>query len=272
MKRIVALLLILALLFSCGALAEGKLTAKDLNTDDSFRVKLRQMIRLKKPSGGEYYYYRVQQGSATDGKYAYTILENQRINRSSIWKIDMKDWSVVNTVYDLALDHSNDMTYNPKINRLIVAHNAPNYSTISFVDPDTLQVTESRKICCEIFAIAYEPSRDQYIVGISGTFDFAVLDADFNKVARCRGIDTGRIRQGVDCDENYVYFPQVGEDYMTDNCIVVYDWAGNYINTVTMKKFQEIESMFHWEDDWYLAFNYNGSIIYRADLERVEKQ
>lgn len=266
MKKLLCVLLLIALVSVLPVYAEGGLTMNDLNTTDSFAMSLSNVARLVPPNSLKYKNYYVQQGSATDGEYAYTILENQRESLCSIWKLDMKDWSVVETKYELDLDHGNDMTYNPKLDQLIVVHNKPNYTHLSFVNPDTLEVAERRVMNYRMYAIAYEPTSDRYVIGISGSYDFVILDGEFNRVKRLSGVDTGLVKQGVDCDENYIYFPQCTSDSAT-NVIMVYDWEGNFITKIHVRAFQEIESMFHVEDNWYITFNASGSYIRLATLE-----
>ena len=170
MKKALALFMLLMMLCSCvPVVAEGELTMKDLNTTDSFVISLQRMARLSPPNTMQYRRYSVQQGAATDGEYAYTILENQAVSLCSVWKVNLSDWSVVDTRYELELDHGNDMAYNPVLNQLIAVHNKPRYSMISFIDPQTLEVVESKTLSYQIYSMAYEPVRGQYVIGISGS-------------------------------------------------------------------------------------------------------
>ena len=78
--------------------------------------------------------------------------------------------------------------------QLVVVHNKPRYNTLSFVDTDTLQIAETVQLNQDMYAIGYCESRDQYVVGISGTFNFMILDGQLNKVAYYYGKDTGLVR------------------------------------------------------------------------------
>ncbi len=271
MKKMIAFLLAALLLgMTCAALAdEAALTMRDITADGSYVIKLSRKIRLSPPNEWAYHNYHVQQGAATDGEYAYMIMENQVDSLCSIWKVNMQDWTVADTMYGLDLSHGNCMCYNPSRKQLVVANNKPRYDTLTFVDTDTLQIAETRQLSHDMYAIAYCESRDQYVVGISGTFNFAVLDSEFNDAAYYFGLDTGLVKQGVDCDDKYIYFPQNSKD-CTVNQIVVYDWEGNYINTVKVNSFQEIEDVFHVGDDLYIAFNASGSYVYQGNLQKAE--
>lgn len=266
MKKLISALCIFALLIPTACFA-GERTEENLNTTDAFVMTLRRVARLYPPFTRELRHYHVQQGFASDGEYAYAILENQKIKRCSIWKLDMKDWSVADIRYGLDLDHGNDMTYNPKLGQLLVVHNKPRYTRVSFVDPKTLEILGAKTMPYQIYCMAYEPSRDQYIIGISGSYDFVILDKDFKKIQRFKGINTSLVKQGCECDENYIYFPQNTDD-AKENIIMVYDWEGNFINRIRVQSRKEIESLFRIGNDWYIAFNENGSHIYRATLKK----
>lgn len=268
MKRLLLVICIAFLLLPFAALSD-EITAAELNTEDAFFMTLKRVARLYPPFTRDQRHYHVQQGFASDGEYAYAILENQQIKRCSIWKLDMKDWSVKDIRYGLDLDHGNDMTYNPALGQLLVVHNKPRYTRVSFVDPKTLQVLGCKTMPYQIYCMAYEPTRDQYVIGISGSYDFVILDKDFKKVQRFKGINTSLVKQGCECDENYIYFPQNTSD-AKENILMVYDWAGNFVTRIRVESRKEIESLFHIGDDWYIAFNENGSHIYKATLKKDE--
>ena len=265
-KRIAAFAAFICMLLQALTVtAEGGLTMKDLNTTDAFSMSLKRVARLSPPYTMEHKHYHVQQGFATDGEYAYSILENQVDKLCSIWKLDLKDWSVSEIQYGLDLDHGNDMTYNPVLDQLLVVHNKPRYTRVSFVDPGTLEIQGAKTMPYQIYSMAYEPSRNQYVIGISGSYDFAILDGEFKKVVRLKGVNTGLVKQGVACDENYIYFPQNTDD-ARENVLMVYDWEGSFITRIPVDTRKEIESLFRCGDDWYIAFNLFGSFVYRAVL------
>ncbi len=266
MKRLLALLMGW-LLLCLPAMAEDTLTARDLNSTDAFAFSLKRLLVLTPPDTAEYRNYYVQQGCCTDGAYAYTILENQQINKCSIWKLDMKDWSVVKVQYDLPIDHGNDITYNPVRNQLVAVHNKPNYNYLSFIDPETLEMVGTRMMPYKMYSISYEPTRDQYVIGVSGTYHFVILDGDFNTVAYYEGVDTGFTKQNVDSDENYIYFSQ-WKGGSKGNVVMVYDWDGNFVTSIRVKSYQEIESVLHVGDEWYITFySERASHIFKATLE-----
>ena len=148
---------------------------------------------------------------------------------SYIYKYDVNTWELVARSEALPLDHSNDICYNPDTHELIVVHNAPNRNTISIIDPDTLTVKEKVKIKYQIFSMAYNQSRQQYVIGLSGGQNFALLDTDFKAVKTYSVNSTGYTTQGVECDNDFIYFVQYNQ-----NVIMIYDWAGKLVTRVDM--------------------------------------
>ncbi|MBO4378134.1 MAG: hypothetical protein J5889_04175 [Clostridia bacterium] len=258
-------LVVCMVLCAVPALAE-EITLSNMDLSNPIKAGLKKIVSLTGEDTREHRHYHVQQGSCTDGKYAYMILESQTDYKGSLWKVDLTDGHVIQNVYGLPIDHGNDMTYNPKTGLLIVVHNKPNYDTISMIDPETLEIVETRKLTHNMYSITYNETRDQYVIGISGSYNFIVLDADFNDVAFHTGRDTGLVKQGMDCDDRYIYFPQNSKDNSI-NRIQVYDWEGNYIDYIRVAAYQEIESMFHIGDDLYICFNASGGYLFKATLD-----
>jgi len=210
--------------------------------------------------------YKVMQGAATDGLYLYYCIENQSLSahESYIYKVDAETGKIVGRSKSLQLDHSNDMTYNPKRNQLVVVHNAPNRKLISFVDVDTLQKVETINIGIEIFCMAYNEARDQYVIGLSGGQNFAVLDSEFNYLREYIVPTTGYTTQGMTCDDNFLYFAQSGA-----NVVVVYDWDGYQVAIIPIEFTNiETENICIINNDMYIGFyrSGNGGVIYRTRL------
>ncbi len=204
--------------------------------------------------------YSTVQGSCTDGKYAYFALHG---SSTALLKYDINTWELKDKNVGISLGHANDMAYNSKAKVIVVANNKPDYKTITIVDPDTLKVKSSVKIELEIYSIAYIEKSDEYVVGISGGYDFAILDSNFNEIDKFKGINTGFVRQGCDCDDNYIYFAQSGS---SSNIIVVYNYSGNHIKTITIDKSSEIENIFHNENTFYVTLHYYGNFVYRIGI------
>ena len=156
-KKITALLLSLLLLCLTAAAfaAEAALTLRDVTPGGNYKIKLTRRIMLSPPNELATRNYHVQQGATTDGEFAYMIMENQADHLCSIWKVNMQDWTVADTVYGLDLSHGNCMAYHPARKQLVVVHNKPRYNTLSFVDTDTLQIAETVQLNQDMYAIGY---------------------------------------------------------------------------------------------------------------------
>ncbi len=200
------------------------------------------------------------QGACTDGEYAYFA-----VNRgdTKILKYNVSTWKLKKKSSTLSLGHANDMTYNPKKNTIIVANHEPDHRKLTFIDPNTLTVTGEKKIKLKIYSISYNEARNQYVVGISGTYDFAILDSKLNVVKKFKGVDTGYLRQGMDCDDNYLYFAQSGTN---GNIIVVYNWSGKHVDTIKVDKSMEIENIFHVKNNVFITLHYFGNYVHRIGI------
>lgn len=200
------------------------------------------------------------QGACTDSEYAYFAINT---GYTTLLKYNVKTWEFVKKSSGNNLGHANDMTYNPYLDKLIVAHNSPDYDTISFVDPDTLAVVDTQKIDHKIHSISYNAKHNKYVVGLSGSYDFVTLDNSFEEVDKFKGYESGFLRQGGDCDDNYLYFVQSGGG---GNIIVIYDWSGNLIDTVSVNKSLEIENIFHVGNTVYTTLHYYGNYVHRIGI------
>ena len=63
---------------------------------------------------------RVMQGACADGMYAYFIMVNPENTTASIIKMRLSDYSIVKTSKTMCLDHGNDATYHPGLNKIMV--------------------------------------------------------------------------------------------------------------------------------------------------------
>lgn len=211
--------------------------------------------------------YTVAQGAASDGTYGYFALCNtsaqidgEFLEAARIVKVDLATWETVAISEPVRTFHSNGMAYNSKTNKLLVVHNKPEYQNISIINPDTLQVEEVVTIDRYIQSIGYNEARDQYVVRISGNWNFAILDADFHEVAYIKtGVTTPLGSQCMTCDDDYIYMLDSGVNKMPGyECFTVYDWDGNYLGVFRLPSMQESEALIIIGDTYYVTF-YNGS-------------
>jgi len=177
------------------------------------------------------------QGGWTDGRYYYQCFvwrhddSNQQDNKVVVVKYDLQEKQVVCQSEILALNHANDMTYDAKNHRLIVVNNKPNWRTLTFLDPDTLEIVGTQQLQDQIFGMDYLPARDQYAIGVSSVYPtFRVLNGNFERegpvyetVARTNEM----VRQTIACNQDFIFHL-----YHLPNFIAVYDWEGNFVTLI----------------------------------------
>ena len=202
--------------------------------------------------------YATVQGACTDGKYAYFAL--MQGGAATISKYDIKSWEFIEKKRVSNIGHGNDLTYNADKQYIVAANNAPYYDTVTLIDPDTLTAIEDVQLKVKIYSIAYNAARNVYVVGISGSYDYALLDENFEVIKEFEGTSTGYTRQGCDCDDNYIYFAQSGGK----NLIAVYDYSGDYITSVPLTSSDEVENLFHVGNTYYASLHYYGNSVYRV--------
>jgi hypothetical protein len=222
--------------------------------------------------------YTVAQGACSDGTYGYFLQANSNAYINGKWqegckiiKVDMRTWEIVAESEPLAVCHGNGMGYNSKTNKLVVAHNKPELQNISVIDPETLQVERVVTIDWAIQSISYNEKRDRYVVRLSGSWNFVILDADFNEVSYHEtGVATSLGSQGMLCDDDYIYMLDSSGNKMPGvECFTVYDWDGNYLGVYRVPSFQETEAIILYNDKYYLTFfNGSGTRVYELQFDK----
>ena len=207
------------------------------------------------------------QGACTDGTYAYFAMTSDSGNTVTITKYSMSDWKPVDKQSYSNVGHANDMTYNPDKGWLVIVKNKPYYNRVAILNAKTLEVIRDVTLKEDIYSIAYNTKRKQYVVGLSGSYDFALLDQSFKTVKKFKGENTGYTRQGCDCDDNYIYFPQSGGN----NLLAVYDYSGNLAAKIPLTDNREVENLFHVGSSFYTSLYYYGSYVYRLGFSSSTK-
>lgn len=203
------------------------------------------------------------QGACSDGTYVYGIAKNAEDTEAVISKYLLADGSFVARSEVMKLGHGNDMTFDSKNNRLVVAHGQTEGKILTLVDADTLAFIEDINIEAGAGAISYNAQRDCYVISQGGkTLHF--LNSNFELINSLTRSDSfGYTAQGMGSDNKYIYFPMSGYN---DNILVVYDWEGNYVTKVVIPVKMESESMFWVNGKYYIAYNSNGMPICENDF------
>ncbi len=241
--------------------------AEIIPTADTLSSTAEKLMTVKAPDDKS----TIVQGGYTDGKYHYQAFiqkdtaSNEVNNVDVIVKTDLATGEVVKTSGPLPLNHANDITYNPKIDKLVVVHNNPNRTHVSLIDPETLEITETKIIPYSIYCIEYNEARDQYVVGLSGGQSFTYLDGDLQRISSVKAAKptprtNGYTTQGVTADDNYIYFVLYNE-----NVITVYDWDFNFVTLIEMDLGKvEPENLSIVGNDLYVVTTGGGAAIWRV--------
>ena len=172
------------------------------------------------------------QGGGTDGKYAYYALYEDDI--ANIYKFDLETWELVAVSEAMPTGHSNDLTYIPEKNMLLVAGSTPanGWFGVSYVDADTLEFIEEATVPYSCGGVDYIPELQQYV--IQNFYEYYICDKDFNLI---KSFSCGYSRdtdQGLYCDGSYIYDSRWGEkdadDHSGQNRLLIHDLEGNFIS------------------------------------------
>ena len=227
--------------------------------------------------------YDTVQGSCYGKGYAYFVMENRNKHLCKIAKVNLKAKKVVKVSAAMYVGHGNDMTYDTKRNRLVVAYSTPYPKMLAVVDPVSLEKLESRTVKLPktiegisketlktyrknnyytgFGAIAYNAAHDQYVVTLRGeTFHhLMVLDSDFKPV-RFIWLDkkTEMLKQMLQSMDSVGDYIMVAQSYgygYRGNKILIYDWQyGDLLSTLDLGTTYELESIFHADGNMYAVY------------------
>ena len=218
------------------------------------------------------------QGGCSDGKFYYQVFlyrdnaSGQEHNEVRIAKFDVERGEVIKCSRNLWLHHANDMTYNKKINRLILCNNAPHRSWLSVIDPETLELERTVGLTVDVFGISYIPEKDAYVVGLSFGKSFCMLDSEFRVIEGTRRdpspLTAHFVNQGICSDDEYVYFAFWDAKNVREHpekfqsAIAVYRLDGTYVGQIyfNVKTYEPENISFHQGKLWLLAGSGDGSI------------
>ncbi len=189
-----------------------------------------------------------EQGGCFDGTYYYQAFlkkhsasdEDQNIVK--IAKYDYKTKTPVACSEELALNHCNDITYNPKTGELLVANNNPNRRRVSVLSAETLQLLRTVEIDAMIYGITYDSGRDRFAVALSSSQNMRILNADLSladdKVFLGTELTKSYTTQGICSDDTFIYHVLWDGERKSkptfQNVITVYDWYGNFVGVINI--------------------------------------
>ena len=215
------------------------------------------------------------QGSCYGNGHIYYLLYDQGRDKCKVVKMRMSDLSVVKVSPALKLYHGNDMTFNTRTNRIVVAHAKPDRKRISIINPTTLGIERTLSIddlpedlpgidwdrikekggYIGFNNIAYNEKYDQYVVQLYTMRDFLFLDAAFKPIRYVKPSDWDRqIYQGMDSFGDCIVVCNSPKSGKPDNVLSVYDWNGKYLSRVYLSRNMELESVFHYGNRLYVGY------------------
>ena len=189
-----------------------------------------------------------QGGCIANGYYYQGYIQhdggNQDNNKVIVVKYDFEKKTKVAQSEILKLQHCNDITYNAELDLIAVVNNGANTNNmITFLDPDTLEVVEAKRIISDIYSLTYNYERNNYMTGLSGGQDLRRWDSEFGYDPSMKRIPAtpktaSYVTQGIGSDENFIYcalydYKNLGTSKY-QNVITVYDWYGNFIGIINI--------------------------------------
>ncbi len=213
--------------------------------------------------------YRFLQGSCTDGTYGYFLLGDKNYQpECAIIKVRLSTWKVVKKQTGLKLYHGNDMAC--KGNYLLVANGDGNKQTITYVGKKTLKIKKTVTLDEEVYGLTYNKKKNYFVVGVSNSNEILVKNSSWKTVRSFTALETrGYTRQGLDCDNSYIY---VLQSYLSKGKtrILVYTWKGTYVTQISLSGNLEAESLFHVGNRYIVSYNdssYGGGCIYTTAVK-----
>lgn len=233
------------------------------------------------------------QGGCTDGTYWY---QGYRHNNSTSdytddvgcvrkFTINSSGWSANSNSSVYKFYHINDITYNSKLDVLVIVHGLGNRAGISFMDPDTLKVVDPSTLgfadCDsytiksatyngttskylhllyaentadsyapnnEIWSMEYNALRDRYVVGRAERQAMYILDSNFAVIDRIGSSETtkGFTTNCITADDTYIYSALYHSGETTDNLA---DFDGNVL------------AIYNWDGDFVANLNLDLDVL-----------
>ncbi len=208
------------------------------------------------------------QGGGTDGKYAYIALINKTASPETaiIRKYDMETWKVVATSKEIPSRHTNDITYDSKNHRLVIATCAAvdQWRGVVYLNPDTLEFIGHELVPSACRAMAYLHETDQYLLALE--YGYTLTNDKFEVISSFADGFPKLTTQGFDCDGKYVYDPR-WDSTASNQTIVVHKMDGTFIGAIPLHGIQgEPESLMCLEDGTFLMNCNKSNSIYRLAL------
>lgn len=228
-------------------------------------------LELRKLSGQKMENFDTMQGGVAYGNTGWYIMYDRNKSKCKIAKINLKTKKLIKVSPELNISHGNDIAYNSNRKQLVVAHGAPNYKLVSFVDPDSLVIQKTVTLTlpkgtpgasdsnCSNFsgitAIAYNTNHKMYVARLKSQGHIVQYDENLNAVKYVR-LDKkdNYLFQCMDSYSEYMLVGQSPGNGGKENIISVYNWDGKYMSRVSLGSTYELENVYHKNGNFYAGF------------------
>jgi hypothetical protein len=180
------------------------------------------------------------------------------IDYGVISKYDLATGKLIKVSERLSTFHTNDLTYDSKNNRIVIATLDAGWTRLSLVDADTLEFQGDIITTVGIRGLEYLPETNQYVAA-GFSIEIMLLDENFNKISSHICEDQTLMTQGLYSDGKYVYDPRYLEGKAV-HLVVVEDMAGNHIASANLYGLSkaEPEHMYKIDGEFYIGCNHSG--------------
>ena len=215
------------------------------------------------------------QGAVSDGEFIYFAFRDNADNGAG----DTGVYSVIvkNKVTDTGLErvaatekfvggHANSLAYCDADGLLyLVAANTS--GAVVRVDPKTMTVVDTKYYTPAPTAITFNKEQGKFMMrsGSNLTIADATLSRTLASVKRTDG--SKYVTQGLGSDDLYCYFPMSpssANGTANNNQLLVYDWEGNFVQTILVDLPYESEDMFTMGGRYFINFAGSKAVGHRV--------
>lgn len=211
---------------------------------------------------------------------------------TKLQKINKNTGEIVLEVADYSCGHANDMTYNAVDGYLYIAHSSST-SIVYKVNPNTLALVDTLNFGPTIWGLAHEPTNNLYALGNVGSAYMSVYNnskgkPDFMYRLKPDNAYSAMVRQGIDCDSNYLYVAldnAYGAEIENDkgSRVMVFTWNSMFIKSLFIDiaeiEFIAVESKTDNVKTFYIGTyegrdlkNQKSGYIYKVDVDLYPEQ
>ena len=215
------------------------------------------------------------QGAVSDGEYMYFAFRDCADNGAGdtgVWSVIVKDRITANGLERVAATekfvggHANSMAY-CDTDGLLYLVAANNSGGVVRVDPKTMTVVDTKYYMPAPTAITFNKAQGRFLMRSGSTL--VIADASLsNTFATVKRTDGSQyVTQGVGSDDMYCYFPMSPSSTNgteNNNQLLVYDWEGKFIQTLTVDLPYESEDMFTVGSRYFINFAGSKAVGHRV--------